>query len=86
MIIPRDNVDHLMLSPDVLEAVEQKRFFIYPVRSIEEALFLLTGLSCGYARKNGSYTQGSLYDLVDKRLQRLGEYAQNAFRRSSSRK
>ena len=86
VIIPRDNVDHLMLSPDVLEAVEQKRFFIYPVRSIEEALFLLTGLSCGYARKNGSYTQGSLYDLVDKRLQRLGEYAQNAFRRSSSRK
>ena len=86
VIIPRDNVDHLMLEPDVLEAVEKKQFFIYPVRTIEEALFLLTGLACGYARKSGNYTRGSLYDLVDRRLQRLGEYAQNAFRRSSRQK
>ena len=25
---------------------------------------------------------GSLYDLADRRLERLGDYAQNAFRRS----
>lgn len=82
VIIPRDNVDHLMLAPDVLEAVEKKQFAIFPVRRIEEALTLLTGMAAGRRRKNGSFTPGSLYALVDKRLERLGDYAQNAFKRS----
>lgn len=81
VIIPRDNVDHLMLAPDVLTAVEKKQFAIYPVRRIEEALTLLTGLPAGRRRKNGGFTSGSLYDLADRRLERLGDYAQNAFRR-----
>ncbi|MBQ7608557.1 MAG: AAA family ATPase [Desulfovibrionaceae bacterium] len=86
VLIPSDNVDHLMLAPNVLEAVENGRFFIYPVQTIEEALFLLTGLSAGKQRTNGSYTEGSLYARVDHRLQLLGEYAQNAFRRTSAAK
>ncbi|WP_346667644.1 AAA family ATPase [uncultured Desulfovibrio sp.] len=82
VIIPHDNVDHLMLSPEVLEAVENKRFAIYPVRRIDEALTLLTGMPCGRRRKNATFTPGSLYALVDNRLDQLGDYAQNAFRRS----
>ena len=81
VIIPRDNVDHFMFSSDVLAAVEKKQFAIYPVRRIEEALSLLTGLPAGRRHKNGGFTPGSLYDLVDRRLERLGDYAQNAFRR-----
>ena len=82
VIIPQDNVDHLMLSPEVLEAVENGRFAIYPVRRIDEALTLLTGMPCGRRRKNATFTPGSLYALVDSRLEQLGDYAQNAFRRS----
>ncbi|MDE7371061.1 MAG: AAA family ATPase [Desulfovibrio sp.] len=82
VIIPYDNVDHLMLSPEVLEAVEAGCFAIYPVRRIEEALMLLSGLPAGRRRANGRFTPGSLYDLVDRRLERLGCYAQTAFRRS----
>ncbi|MCR5563405.1 MAG: AAA family ATPase, partial [Desulfovibrio sp.] len=67
VIVPKDNVVHLMLAPEVLKAVEEKKFSVYPVRSIEEALLLLTGMSCGKQRKDGSYTKGSLYDLVDHR-------------------
>lgn len=81
VIIPNDNVDHLMLSPEVLDSVRDNRFFIYAVRNIEEALGLLTGMPAGKARKDGSFTKGSLFDLVDRRLERLGCYAQNAFRR-----
>ncbi|MDE5879640.1 MAG: ATP-dependent protease, partial [Desulfovibrio sp.] len=81
VIIPHDNVDHLMLSPEVLEAVEAGRFAIYPVRRMEEALMLLSGLPAGRRRANGRFTPGSLYDLVDRRLERLGCYAQTAFRR-----
>ncbi|MDD4701099.1 MAG: ATP-binding protein [Desulfovibrio sp.] len=82
VIIPHDNVDHLMLSPEVLKAVENKQFSIYAVRRIEEALLLLTGLTAGRRLKKGGFTRGSLYDLVDRRLEQLGDYAQNAFRRS----
>ena len=82
VIIPHDNVDHLMLSPDVLQAVEKGQFAIYPVRSIEEALTLLTGLPVGRRRKDDTFTPGSLYDMVDRRLERLGDYAQNSFRRT----
>ena len=81
VIIPHDNADHLMLAPDVLAAVDQGRFAIYTVRSIEEALTLLTGLPVGRRLKNGGFTRNSLYDKVDRRLEQLGDYAQNAFRR-----
>lgn len=82
VIIPHDNVDHLMLSPEILESVEQNRFAIYSVRNMEEALLLLTGLPAGKRRKNGTFTPGSLFDLVDRRLESLGCSAQNAFRRA----
>lgn len=85
VIIPHDNVDHLMLSPRIIEAVDKGRFAVYPVRHITEALELLTGLPAGKARKrNGkhsSFTPGSLYDLVDKRLKELGLLADKPSRR-----
>ncbi|MBR4746960.1 MAG: AAA family ATPase [Desulfovibrio sp.] len=81
VIIPYDNIDQLMLSPTVLKAVDEGQFAIYPVRRIEDALQLLTGMQAGRRRRNGSFTKGTLYDLVDRRLERLGEYGQNAFRR-----
>ncbi|MDR3319554.1 MAG: AAA family ATPase [Desulfovibrio sp.] len=80
VIIPADNVDHLMLSTEIRNAVEQKRFAVWPVRRIEDALALLTGLPVGQRQKSG-FTLGSLYNLVDKRLERLGVYAQDAFKR-----
>ncbi len=79
VIIPRDNVDHLMLPPHIVEAVEQGRFAVHPVIHITEALELLTGLPAGRSLKNGGFTRGSLYDLVDSRLQELGHQAEHAF-------
>lgn len=81
VIIPKDNIDHLMLSTDVLESVKNGKFSIYAVSKIEEALFLLSGLNAGKKHKNGGFTAGSLYDLVDKRLFALGCHAQEAFRK-----
>lgn len=82
VIIPHDNADHLMVSPEVLRAVESGQFFIYPVRRIEEALTLLTGMPAGRRLKSGGFSTGSLYCLADKRLEQLGDCAHNAFKRS----
>lgn len=71
VIIPRDNVVHLMLKQEVLDAVEAGRFQIYPVQTIEQALEILTGLPVGRRLKNGSFSAGSLYRDVDERLSEL---------------
>ena len=81
VIIPADNIDELMLSPAILKAVDEKQFFISPVSRIEDAVQLLTGMQAGRRRKDGTFTRGSLYELVDTRLERLGEYGEHAFRR-----
>lgn len=81
VIIPRDNVEHLMLAENVIEAVRAGKFFIYPITHIREALELLTGMNAGRRRKDGSFTRGSLFQLVDDRLYELGWQAENAFKK-----
>lgn len=75
VILPKDNLEHLMLKKPVLEAVEKGLFHIYPVEHIGQAMEILTGMPCGNMRKDGSFTPGSLYHLVDKRLSELGRLA-----------
>lgn len=75
VIMPRDNLDHLMLGDGVAQAVANSQFHIYPVGHITEAMELLTGIPSGKARKDGSFTKGSLYDRVDKRLAELARIA-----------
>lgn len=75
VLFPKDNIAHLMLNDKVVEAVENKQFHIYPVGHIKEALELLTGMPAGSLRKNGTYTPGSLYALVDERLRELSKIA-----------
>ena len=81
VIIPRDNVEHLMLEERVVEAVREGKFSIYAVSHISEALELLTGMSVGRRRKDGAFTRGSLFRLVDERLHELGWQAENAFKK-----
>ncbi len=78
VLIPHDNVEHLMLSPRVVEAVSQGKFAIYAIKHIDQALELLTGMQVGKRNKRDGYTINTLYDLVDKRLQALHDYAQKS--------
>lgn len=75
VLLPVDNQDHLMLKDEVVEAVAQGLFHIYPVRSIEEAMELLTGLPAGTRLPDGSFPEGTLFRLVDERLANLASLA-----------
>ncbi len=68
VIMPRDNIAHLLLNDEVVRAVEEQKFHIYAVRHITEAMELLTGMPSGRQRKSGAYPKGSLYRMVDDRL------------------
>lgn len=76
VIIPKDNVVHLMLKDEVIEAVKAGKFHIYAVSTIEEALELLTGKKAGKPLAKGGFSPGSLYDLVDRRLKELAYLAE----------
>ena len=68
VIIPASNVKHLMLKEDVVEAVNQGKFHIYPVSTIDEGIEILTGVKAGRRLKNGSFQDDSINDRVQKRL------------------
>jgi len=73
VIIPEANVADLMLRDDVVEAVRKKRFHIYPVKSVDEGIELLTGMPAGERGKDGEYTKGTVNALVDHRLEEIAE-------------
>ena len=80
VILPADNTPHLMLKEEILAAVDKGLFRIYPVRHIDEALQLLTGLPAGRRGKNGRFPKDSLYQRVDSRLAELCRLARKADR------
>ena len=44
VLIPESNIRHLVLRGDVIKAVAEGKFHIYPVRTIDEGLAILTGM------------------------------------------
>ncbi|AEF93728.1 peptidase S16, lon domain-containing protein [Desulfotomaculum nigrificans CO-1-SRB] len=73
VIIPVQNVDNLMLSHEVVAAVEQGLFHIYAISRIEEGIELLTGMPAGERGPDGRYTPGSVLAMVDAKLQQYAE-------------
>ena len=73
VIIPRQNAQDLMLRRDLVEAVAQGKFHVYPVATIDEGIEILTGVEAGQRKEGGTFEEGTLNDLVDKELQRLAQ-------------
>ncbi len=71
VIIPRKNVNELMLRDDVVRAVKRGKFHIYAINTVEEGFEILTGLPAGRRRKDGTYTPHSAFALVDSRLEEI---------------
>lgn len=75
VIIPAQNVDHLNLRDDVVQAVRDGQFHIYQVRTIDEGMELLTGIPAG-EKVNGKYPEGTINYRVSQRLQELARIYQ----------
>jgi lon-related putative ATP-dependent protease len=73
VIIPARNVKNLMLKKDVVEAVKDGKFSIYPIQRAEEGLELITGMQVGELRDDGTYPEGTINYLVSKRLTEISE-------------
>ncbi len=73
VIIPESNVSDLMLREEVVEAVRQKKFHVYPIRTVEEGIELLTGRPAGKRTKSGDFPEGTVYGMVENRLREMLE-------------
>ena len=73
VIIPESNSRHLSLREDVVQAVRDGRFHIYPVKTIDEGISVLTGREAGAKDEAEQYPEGSVNFLVNQRLDELSE-------------
>ncbi len=73
VIIPRRNLNNLMLDREVVEAVEKKKFNIYSIDNVEDSIEILTGMEPGEMKKNGTYPKGTFNHLVAQKLQELSD-------------
>jgi lon-related putative ATP-dependent protease len=73
VIMPTRNVKNLMLKKDVVEAVKEGKFFIYPIQRVDEGLEIITGMQVGELRDDGTYPEGTINYLVVKRLAEISE-------------
>ena len=72
-MIPASNVQNLMLKEEILEAAKAGKFTVYPVKTIDEGIEFLTGVPAGEPLADGSYQEGTVNYLVNKRLQQMAE-------------
>lgn len=73
VIIPSKNIKNLMLKKEVVEAVKEGKFSIYPIDFVEEGLEILTGMPAGALQEDGTYPEGTVNHLVMKRLTEITE-------------
>ncbi len=66
VMIPAANVRNLVLRADVIETVGQGKFHLYPIRTIDEGIELLTGVRAGTVEE-----EGTVNGLVSRRLRDL---------------
>jgi predicted ATP-dependent protease len=72
-MIPASNVQNLMLKEEIIEAAKAGKFTIYPVKTIDEGIEVLTGVKAGERKKDGTFEKDTVNYLVDKRLKEMAE-------------
>jgi predicted ATP-dependent protease len=82
-LIPRANVQHLMLRKDVIDACAAGRFAVYPVAHVNEGIALLTGMAAGERGPEGAYPAATINRRVEDRLRAFASIRRNFERRSA---
>ena len=71
VIIPKPNLENLMLKEEILTAVEQGLFRIWAIDTVDDGIEILMGLAAGKRLQGGSFSKNSVHYKVDERLREL---------------
>jgi ATP-dependent Lon protease len=73
VMIPHQNIGDLMLRKDIVSAVSEGQFHIYPVKTIDQGIEILTGVPAGEKKPDGAYPEGTVNFRVNKKLTDLAK-------------
>ena len=73
VVIPRRNINNVLLSDEVEDDVRAGRFHVYAIDSIDEALEVLCSRPAGIRDGNGAFPEGSVNELVSRELKRMAD-------------
>lgn len=73
VMIPHQNVRHLMLKEEVVEAIKQGKFHIWPVKTVDQGIEILTGVTAGERDLQGNYPPDSVHGRVNAKLKLFAE-------------
>jgi lon-related putative ATP-dependent protease len=73
VLIPESNVQNLMLREDIVVAAKEGQFHIYPVKTVDQGIEILTGLKAGEKLPDGSFEEDTINSKVDRNLKALAD-------------
>ena len=73
VIIPRQNIKTLILTDKVLKAIEEHKFHIYPISTIDEGMEILTLRQSGIRNVKGNFPPDTINHIIENRLKKLYE-------------
>jgi predicted ATP-dependent protease len=68
VLLPRSNIENLMLEPETEAAIERGQFHLYPVETIDQGIEILTGVRAGSIGE-----PGTINHLVDEHLKKMAD-------------
>jgi lon-related putative ATP-dependent protease len=71
VIIPKSNIQNLMLRSDIVEAVSKEQFSIWAIEHVSEAIELMMDMPAGEASAEGSYPINTVYGIAQAKLNAL---------------
>jgi len=83
VLIPESNIQHLMLRQDVIDAVVAGKFHIHAVKTIDQGLEILTGMTAGEPDDTGAYLKESINGKVQQRLKEFADRRKRFAREAS---
>jgi ATP-dependent Lon protease len=73
VMIPKKNVEDLMLRKDVVEAIKKSKFHIWAIETINQGIEILTGTHAGTRNKQGKFPKGTVHFLANEKLEEFAE-------------
>jgi hypothetical protein len=73
VLIPSSKVPNLMVKEEMVAAVQEGKSRVWPVRTIDEGIEILTGVPAGRRQEDGTFEEGTVNFPADQRLHEMAE-------------
>jgi len=78
VMLPRSNLEHLVLREDVARAIAEGKFHLYAVATVAQGIEVLTGVPAGERDASGRFPAASVFGRVERRVIEIAERLREA--------